>query len=281
MEFKDRQSTYPNRYKITLESGESYYATFERADEPIALGTLLNAETFNSLVSEINAKAPAITGAATAIATSDLTASRALVSNSSGKVAASGVTATELSYLDGVTGAIQTQLNGKQATIQGGASTIASSNLTASRALVSNSSGKVAASAVTATELGYLDGVTSNVQTQLNAKISGFTLLASGKTLNSSNPSFTISNVGGYKAFIFYGYTNTASGTTSTANDGYSSIVVPAAMITSTAQQFVIGHSIDSKIFSVKISSGTMTVANVGYMEQGIKEASFGVYGIV
>ena len=64
---------------------------------------------------------------------------------------------------------INTSLSGKQATITGGASTIASSNLTASRALVSNSSGKVAVSAVTSTELGYLDGVTSNVQTQINA----------------------------------------------------------------------------------------------------------------
>ena len=79
-------------------------------------------------------------------------------------------TIAELNYVDGVTSNIQTQLNGKQATISGGASTIASSNLTASRALVSNSSGKVAVSAVTSTELGYLDGVTSNVQTQLNNK---------------------------------------------------------------------------------------------------------------
>lgn len=79
-------------------------------------------------------------------------------------------TATELNYVDGVTSNIQTQLNGKQASITGGASTIASSNLTASRALVSNSSGKVAVSAVTSTELGYLDGVTSAIQTQLDAK---------------------------------------------------------------------------------------------------------------
>ena len=55
--------------------------------------------------------------------------------------------------------------------ITGGASTIATSNLTASRALISNSSGKVAVSAVTSTELGYLDGVTSAIQTQLNARV--------------------------------------------------------------------------------------------------------------
>jgi hypothetical protein len=78
------------------------------------------------------------------------------------------VDSTEISYLDGVTSAIQTQINSKQATITGAATTIVSSNLTASRALVSDGSGKVAVSAVTATELGYLTGATSAIQTQLN-----------------------------------------------------------------------------------------------------------------
>ena len=63
-------------------------------------------------------------------------------------------------------------LTSKQDKIVGGASTITDANLTANRALVSNSSGKVAVSAVTSTELGYLDGVTSNVQTQLDSKLS-------------------------------------------------------------------------------------------------------------
>ena len=65
-----------------------------------------------------------------------------------------------------------TDISGKQDTITGGASSITSSNLTASRALVSNSSGKVTSSSVTSAELGYLDGVTSNVQTQLGNKLS-------------------------------------------------------------------------------------------------------------
>ena len=60
----------------------------------------------------------------------------------------------------------------RQATITGAASTVTSSNLTASRVLISNSSGKIAAdSNVTTTELGYLDGVTSSIQTQLNNKL--------------------------------------------------------------------------------------------------------------
>ena len=57
-----------------------------------------------------------------------------------------------------------------QAAITGGASTIVTSNLTASRALVSDGSGKVGVSAVTSTELSYLTGVSSAIQTQLNTK---------------------------------------------------------------------------------------------------------------
>jgi len=59
----------------------------------------------------------------------------------------------------------------KQDTITGGASTITGDDLDKNRALISNGSGKVAVSEVTSTELGYLDGVTGNVQNQLNAKV--------------------------------------------------------------------------------------------------------------
>ena len=69
-----------------------------------------------------------------------------------------------------VTSAEKTTWNGKQDKITGAATTITDDNLTVNRALISNSSGKVAVSDVTSTELGYLDGVTSNVQTQLNGK---------------------------------------------------------------------------------------------------------------
>ena len=96
----------------------------------------------------------------------------ALTGNASTATSISGLTAsiTELNYTDGVTSAIQTQLDAKQAAITGGATTIATTNLTASRALASDVSGKVAVSAVTSTELGYVSGVTSSLQTQLNAK---------------------------------------------------------------------------------------------------------------
>jgi hypothetical protein len=65
---------------------------------------------------------------------------------------------------------LQSALDGKQATITGAATTIDTEDLTASRALVSDGSGKVAVSSVTSTELGYLSGVTSAVQTQVDSK---------------------------------------------------------------------------------------------------------------
>nr|DAP37418.1 MAG TPA: receptor binding complex [Caudoviricetes sp.] len=81
--------------------------------------------------------------------------------------------------------ATQTALNGKQATVTGAATTITGSNLTASRALVSNANGKVAVSDVTSTELGYLDGVTSAIQTQLNGKVPT-SRTVNGKALNAN-----------------------------------------------------------------------------------------------
>jgi len=237
-----------------------------------------------------------IAGAISSVLTSDLTASRALVSDGSGKLAISDVTSTELGHLDGVSSAIQTQLNAKAAlsgatftgqvnmsddlvvtgnltingdtttansvnlvvedrimmlansvsgapsadvgilfnrgnqgnaalfydesastfklsdtkdpasntalspvsasnldvgivtaatvkqngatlddlissNVDGAISAINDTNLTASRALASDSSGKIVVSDVTSTELGHLDGVSSAIQTQLNAKL--------------------------------------------------------------------------------------------------------------
>lgn len=72
---------------------------------------------------------------------------------------------------------VQTALNQldsiKQATITGAATTITTANLTINRALISDGAGKVAVSVTTAIELGFVSGVTSSIQTQLNAKGTG------------------------------------------------------------------------------------------------------------
>ena len=97
---------------------------------------------------------------------------------------------------------IKALLNAKQPTITGGASTITGSNLTTNRALISDDNGKVAVSPVTNTELSYLDGVTSNVQTQLAGKAnsshthkhSQITDLSSWKTTNFGSGTINVGN---------------------------------------------------------------------------------------
>ena len=98
------------------------------------------------------------------------------------------LTATELGYVDGVTSAIQTQLDAKQALdaelteLATMASTTASALADLTQAEVQILDGATVSTAelntldgipatLTATELGYVDGVTSAIQTQLNAKV--------------------------------------------------------------------------------------------------------------
>lgn len=110
--------------------------------------------------------------------------------------------ADRVTTAEGEIDALQTAVDGKQATITGGATTITSSNLTVNRALVSNGSGKVAVSDVTSTELGYLDGVTSAIQTQLNGKVPN-TRKVNNKAL-SADITLTASDVGALSSTTTY-----------------------------------------------------------------------------
>ncbi len=137
----------------------------------------------DNLQSSLDAKQATVTGGASTITSSNLTTSRALVSDSSGKVAVSAVTSTELGYLDGVTSNIQTQLDGKAASSHNhAASNIVSGTLSSDRLptvpIAKGGTGATTAAAAltnlgitaTASELNYVDGVTSNIQSQLNNK---------------------------------------------------------------------------------------------------------------
>ena len=192
----------------------------------IADGTISDTEfqylngVSSAIQTQLDAKQATITGSATTIDTESLTADRAVISNGSQKIAVSDVTSTELGYLDGVTSAVQTQIDSKQATLTGGASTIASSNLTASRALQSNGSGKVEVSDVTTTELGYSDGVSSAIQTQLDAKQASDAQLTDVAGLTPTDSNFI---VGDGSNFV------TESGATARTSLGLGSIATQAA----------------------------------------------------
>jgi len=88
-------------------------------------------------------------------------------------------TATELNYVDGVTSAVQTQIDTKAPTANPTfTGTVTSPTVNASTEL------QIGGTAITATaaELNYVDGVTSNVQTQLDAKQAASTAVTTSTT---------------------------------------------------------------------------------------------------
>lgn len=97
-------------------------------------------------------------------------AHKAVITDSNGQLSTGSVSAQELSMLTGANSSIQDQLNAKQATLTGAASSVTTNNLTAHHCLISDANGKITQASVTSTEVGYLSGVTSAIQTQINGK---------------------------------------------------------------------------------------------------------------
>ena len=184
------------RYNSTLSKLEYYDSSFKQIASESYVSTQINnlidsspstLDTLNEIAAAlnddpdfhttitalINAKEDTITGAATTITSSNLTASKAIISNSSGKVAVSSVTDTELGYVSGVTSALQTQIDAKQDTISAGTGiditgTTVSADLTG---LVD--SGAIQSDAVTAPKIAQFDD-------NLTAAVAGTILISNG-----------------------------------------------------------------------------------------------------
>lgn len=122
-----------------------------------------------------------------------LTASIVPVTNSSGFLVASSTTTTELGYVHGVTSAIQTQLNGKQATLTIGNLTDAGTDgitVTGGTGAIIGSGTSLAQHVADASHNGYLsstDWSTFNgKQATITVGTSGFVVTSNGSTLASS-----------------------------------------------------------------------------------------------
>jgi hypothetical protein len=144
-----------------------------------------------------NAVTDAKVDAAAAIARSKLasgTASHVVVNNGSGVMSSEA----QLALVRGGTNADLSAASGYSiVTINSAGTAFTTSLLTASRALVSDANGTPVASSVTSTELGYVSGVTSAIQTQLNNRPQTSRIvyeeIPSG-TINGSNVTFTLAN---------------------------------------------------------------------------------------
>lgn len=154
------------------------------------------------------------------------------------------VTNTEIGYLSGVSSSIQTQLNTKLASTTA-ASTyapLAAPTFTGTVVLPSTTS----IGTVDSTEIGYLDGVTSAIQTQLNAK----SPLAS--------PSFTgnatISTTSGIPLKI----TNTGTGNSFLVEDEASTDATPFVIDASGN----IGIGFGTPAYKLDIRGGRVVIAN-------------------
>ena len=128
------------------------------------------------------------------------------------------VSNTELQYLDGVTSAIQTQLN----TLSTNKANLASPTFTGSVVLPSTT----AIGDVDGTEIGYLNGVSSNVQTQIDAKLASTSAASTYAPLlqTTSTPTFTSNNytlVASDKDKIVLASNSTTAGTVTVPSGGF------------------------------------------------------------
>lgn len=135
------------------------------------------------------------------------TVSKALVSDGSGVISPATTTSTEIGYVNGVTSSlcgINQSCTLTNKTLDADDNTISDIDngeikaaagidvnklaaVTSSRALVSDGSGFVSPATTTATEIGFVNGVTSSIQTQLDSKASSLSPVLTTPQINDTS----------------------------------------------------------------------------------------------
>lgn len=190
-----------------------------------------------------------------------LTPGTVVICNSSGVLtSSSNVDTGELGTLNGIdtSTTVQAQLDGKQDAI---------TELSKSKVMICNSSGVITTSStVTTTELNYLGGVTSKIQTQLNGKIGKFTLVWSNESPGSAFAKQNISvNYSNYTHLLYV-----FRGSTSANGAFYDSTLVPASIQTNlhTMVEYLPGFR------SVTPASNTVLSFGEGHILNGTAQQS-------
>jgi hypothetical protein len=129
-------------------------------------------------------------------ASSTALANSKVMVSSAGKIVESSTTTTNLGSLDTTT-SLTAQLAAKSPSASPTFSGTITTPLTASRALATGSANELAVSATTATELGYVSGVTSAIQTQLGTKAARPTMTSAALGSNFTVTGGTFSDITG------------------------------------------------------------------------------------
>jgi hypothetical protein len=160
-----------------IEEGTNLYFTDDRAQDAVATALAAGTHTNISVSYNDSAGSISLTGAVTYTdenaqdAIGNAVGTGLSYNDSTGAISVdtatiqarvADVSDTEIGYLNGVTSAIQTQLNDK--------STASKTETLTNKTLTSPKINEDVAVTATATELNYVDGVTSAIQTQLNDK---------------------------------------------------------------------------------------------------------------
>ena len=226
-------------------------------------------------VSGSDFQAPLVTGT--------LTSGTIPTTTVNGMLTSSTTTATKLAYINNVTSDIQTQIDSKQATVTGAASTIVSSNLTANVVVVSDANGKAANSTISTTLLGYLSGLTGNIENQLtslstaissvNSSLSNYvpastlSSLATNSSVSNAIAAITPVSIGAISSSQINNFATTASVSNITASS--------IGAISTTAISTLATNS------SVSNAIAAITPASIGAISSSSLAATLGNYALI
>ena len=198
----------------------------------------------------------AITGAASTIKTADLSISKALVSNGSGKVAVSAVTSIELGHLSGVTSGVQAQITARAA--KGANSDItAITGLTTMLAITQGGTG-AATAPLARTALGVDIAGTDNSTPVSLATVTGNYLTISGQAITAGTVPVALGGSGATTASDARTGLGVAIGSDVQA---YHANLADIAGLSKTANNFIVA---DGSNFTLKTAADSRTALGLG-----------------
>lgn len=209
-----------------------------------------------------------------------LTASRAVATDASKNLVSSAVTATELGYLSGVTSAIQTQIDGKQATLTTGNLTASSPlSLSATRQVIGGAAAvsiqnaaadgaTLGAAAFTASDFNAASGVISIDYTNgqaANGSTKGFLTAADWTTFNSKL-SAAITSLNGLTGASQTFATSTATNTFTIGSTGTThTLTIPSNVGFFTNDAGYLTSAVQSVTSTAQIVPSATTGSNIGF----------------